>query len=252
MAFNNNQFGRDIAAPGLVFPDTPYDCESGCMADSSTLEGGFALYRIPGEDVPCYATKPASVSQVKRVLELTPVIAVAGVGTVKIRCNGVVIASASTTAETTVATLIDGLVSGLAASAGYVFDDGTTKLTITAKEYGAQANSDVFAVEYSADSGFSGSITQTTAGVTAKEGGYFRGVAQRIVTRDEYPAGTPVSIITKGKVWVLVSDDVQSGKSAYTCTAGWGNSSSTGAEQVSNGKYVTSAPAGGFAVLELL
>lgn len=247
MAFTANEFGRSLAAPGLVVPNNPYTTLSGCMADDSSLEGGFPLFRIPGDDVRVYATKPSEVSGVARVLEVTPVLGTAAAGTVKVKKNGVVVASATTTSESTVATVIDALVASWDEDL-YTPTDGTTKLTVTAKAQTADRNADVFEMEYSDGVGFSGNIAQTTAGVTAKAGGAFLGVAERIATRDEYPAGTPVTVITKGQTYVLVAADVTSGSSAYvTSEGGWGTSGT----QVSNGKYITSAAAGGFAILEL-
>lgn len=142
MSFTADEFGRSVAAPGLVFPDIPYTCFSGVMADSSDLEGGFPVYKKKGEDVKVYATKPA-------------------------------------------------------------------------------------------------------------EDGYFFGVAQRIVTRDEYPAGTPVSIITKGLVWVIAGGDVKSGDSVYVTADGKFTAASSGNTAEAGAKFITSAASGSFVVLEL-
>ena len=104
MAFEAEDYGRSVAAPGLIFPDHPYATESRCMAESCSKEGGFAVFAKKGEDVKAFATKPVSY-------------------------------------------------------------------------------------------------------------GYFLGVAQRIVTRDEYPVNTPVTVVTTGKIWVTAGADIQSGES---------------------------------------
>lgn len=140
MAFEANEFGRSVAAPGLLFADQPYTNESRVMADSVELEGGFPVFAKIGEDVKAYGTKPSD------------------------------------------------------------------------------------------------------------EGAYFLGIAQRVVVRDEYPAGTAVNVVTAGRIWVKVDADVCSGNKAFITTAGaWG---ATGTE-VANATYKTSAKSGGYAVVEL-
>lgn len=139
MAFEADEFGRSIAAPGLVFADQPYTCESHVMAEEADLEGGFPVFGKVGEDVKAYAASPA-------------------------------------------------------------------------------------------------------------ENGYFLGIAQRIVTRDSYPVGTPVSVVTAGRIWVKVAADVSSGNKAYITSEGkWG---ATGTA-INNATYKTSAKANGYAVVEI-
>lgn len=249
MAFEANEFGRDIAVPGLVIPNQPYQNVSGIMADNSTKCGGFAAYGVKGDDRKIYATCPASVDGVARVLEVTLTIGTAAAGTVKVKKNGVVVASATSTAESTVATIIDDLVASWNEGDTdlYTPTDGTTKLTVTAKAAGAARNADEFTMEYSARVGFSGEIAQTTAGVTAKESGYFVGVVQHEVTKDAFPQGTMANVLIAGQIMVKVADDVQSGATGYVNDGEWSNTGT----QVSNTKYLTSAKAGGFAVLQV-
>lgn len=247
MAFSANEFGRDIAVPGLVIPNQPYQNITGVMADSSTKVGGFAVYGVKGDDRKIYATKPSSVNGVARVLEVTPVLGTAAAGTVKVKKNGTVVASATTTSESTVAAVIDALVASWNEDL-YTPTDGTTKLTVTAKAQTADRNVDVFEMEYSADVGFSGAIAQTTAGVTAKEAGYFIGVVQYEVTKDAFPQGTLANVIIDGQVMVQVASDVQSGAGAYVDGNGdWAASGTS----ISGAKYLTSAKNGGFAVLQI-
>ena len=139
MAFEANEYGRSIAAPGLVLNDQPYTTGSRVMAEDALSEGGFAVYGKKGEDVKGYAASPES-------------------------------------------------------------------------------------------------------------DGYFLGIAQRVVTRDEYPIGTPVTVVTAGQIWVKVEADVSSGNGAFITTAGgWGAAGTA----VANATYRTSAKSGGYAVIEL-
>lgn len=247
MAFSANEFGRDIAVPGLVIHNQPYQNLSGVMADGSTKCGGFAAYAVKGDDGKIYATKPSSVNGVARVLEVTPVLGTAAAGTVKVKKNGTVVATATTTSESTVASVIDALVASWNEDL-YTPTDGTTKLTVTAKAQTALRNSDVFEMVYSADVGFSGDIAQTTAGVTAKEGGYFLGVVQYEKTKDSFPQGATANVIIDGLVMVKVAADVQSGANAYVDGNGDWAASGT---QVTGAKYLSSAKNGGFAVLKI-
>lgn len=148
MSFTANEYGRDVAAPGLVFPDQPYSTESRCMADSKLTEGGFAVFAKKGEDVKAFSEKPVS-------------------------------------------------------------------------------------------------------------DGYFLGVAQRIITRDEYPAGTPVTVVTTGTIWVTAGADVQSGESVGIDASGNFvpyDGESTGAAsltEVKGGTFKTSASNGQYVVVML-
>lgn len=82
--------------------------------------------------------------------------------------------------------------------------------------------------------------------------GYFLGIAQRIVTRDEYPIGTPVTIVTTGMIWVKVGGDVKSGDGvAIDGDGNWVTEGSTGATTVDNAKFITSASEGSYAVVSL-
>lgn len=154
MAFEANEFGRSVAAPGLVFADQPYTNESHVMgkvtvsgteygADVSA-EGGFAVFAKPGEDVKVFSVAPG-------------------------------------------------------------------------------------------------------------DSGYFLGIAQRVVNRDSYPIGTPVNVITKGRVWVKVYEAVESGTVVGLGSSGFGKPHATTAANtdLSNATYRTSAAANGYAVVEL-
>ena len=144
MAFTAEDYGRSIAAPGLVEPDQPYSTESRCMAESTDKEGGFPVFAKKGEDVKAFVEKPVS-------------------------------------------------------------------------------------------------------------DGYFLGVAQRVITRDEYPAGTPVTVVTTGMIWVTAGADVQSGENVGIDASGNFvpyDGESTGAAsltEVKGGKFATSASAGSYA-----
>lgn len=139
MAFEADEFGRSIAAPGLVFPDQPYTCETRVMAEEVDSEGGFPIFGKIGEDVKAYAQNPAS-------------------------------------------------------------------------------------------------------------NGYFLGIAQRIVTRDSYPAGVALSVVTAGRIWVKVAADVSSGNHAFITAEGKFGAAGT---ELANATYKTSAKNGGYAVVEL-
>lgn len=143
MAFEANEYGRSVAAPGLIFPDQPTATESRCMADDADSEGGFPVFAKKGEDVKAYASKPEA-------------------------------------------------------------------------------------------------------------DGYFLGIAQRIVTRDEYKAGTPVTVVTTGHIWVKTGGDVKSGDDlAIDKNGKWvalKNEDST-QTAVQGGKFLTSASEGAYAVV---
>ena len=146
MAFTAEDYGRSVAAPGLIFPDQPYQTVSRCMAESSDSEGGFPVFAKKGEDVKAFAEKPVS-------------------------------------------------------------------------------------------------------------DGYFLGIAQRIQTRDEYPVGTPVTVVTSGTIWVSVGGDVKSGQGVgidasgnFVAFAGEATGSLT---EVKGGKFMSTAPSGSYAVVVL-
>lgn len=143
MAFEANEYGRSVAAPGLIFADQPYSVESRVIAPDNgvDLEGGFPLFAKVGEDVKVYKSATA-----------------------------------------------------------------------------------------------------------AGEGSVFLGIAQRLVHYDSYPAGTPVNVVTFGRMWVKVAEDVQSGTTAKLTSAGaWGAAGT----ELKNVTYKTSAKAGGYAVVEI-
>lgn len=148
MSFEANEYGRSVAAPGLVFPDQPYSTVSRCMAGAKLIEGGSPVFAKKGEDVKAFAEKPVS-------------------------------------------------------------------------------------------------------------DGYFLGIAQRIITRDEYPAGTPVTVVTSGMIWVTAGADVQSGESVGIDASGNFvpyDGESTGAAsltEVKGGTFTTSASNGGYVVVTL-
>lgn len=145
MAFEANEYGRSIAAPGLVLPDQPYTSVSRVAAEAFETEGGFPVFAKKGEDAKGYAASPAS-------------------------------------------------------------------------------------------------------------DGYFLGIGQRIVTRDEYPVGTPISVVVTGMVWVKVGGDVQSGDGVSVNATGEfvkSDSGTSGLTDVSNAKFMTSATSGSYAVVAL-
>lgn len=148
MSFEANEYGRSVAAPGLIFPDQPTSTVSRCMAEEKKKEGGFAVFAKKGEDVKAYATKPVS-------------------------------------------------------------------------------------------------------------DGYFLGIAQRIVTRDEYGVGTPVTVVTSGMIWVTAGADIRSGESVGIDASGNFvpyDGESTGAAsltEVKGGTFTTSAQNGGYVVVSL-
>lgn len=142
MAFTANEFGRSIAAPGLVFPDQPYSTESRCMAEATESEGGFPVFAKKGEDVKVYTAKPET-------------------------------------------------------------------------------------------------------------GGYFLGIAQRVVNRDEYPVGSPVTVVTEGQIWVSVGGDVKSGDNVGIDASGnfvaYEGAATGSLEEVKGGKFMSTAPSGSYA-----
>lgn len=154
MAFEANEYGCSIAAPGLILPDQPYQTLSRKIEDGTELEGGFAVWAKKGEDIKVWGTRP--------------------------------------TVETT--------------------------------------------------------ETDGTKTVSPDPNSYFLGIAQRIVTRDEYPKGTPVNVVTSGQIWVKVAAAVQSGNGAYITTTGeWGPSGTA----ITGVTYLTSATANGYAVIAI-
>lgn len=159
MAFEANEYGRSVAAPGLVLPDQPYSSVSRCAAEDFESEGGFPVFAIKGEDAKGYAKFPQVPDSSK--------------------------------------------------------DDGSTK---------------------------------------DDPKGYFLGIGQRIVTRDEYPAGTPISVIVTGMAWVKVGGNVESGDDVAINASGAfvkADSSVTTLKNVSNAKFMTSATNGSYAVVAL-
>lgn len=265
MAFEANEYGRSVAAPGLIFSDQPTATESRCMADDADSEGGFPVFAKKGEDVKAYATKPEAVEHVKRVVEVTPALKSGETGAVGSKTVTVTIGaktfSATTTSAETIASIIDDLVAAInnasTGSESFVAVDGTTKITLTAKDYGSSYN-DIMIIAGSTDGNVefdeSTGVKQTAAGVDAKEGGYFLGIAQRIVTRDEYPAGTPVTVVTTGHIWVKAGGDVLSGDGlAIDANGKWVAVDSEDQTQtaVQGGKFLTSASEGAYAVVAL-
>lgn len=146
MAFNANEYGRSVAAPGLVFPDQPYQTVSRCMAEESKSEGGFPVFAKKGEDVKAYAEKPET-------------------------------------------------------------------------------------------------------------DGYFLGIAQRVVNKDEYPVGTPVTVVTSGIIWVSVGGDVKSGENVGIDASGnfvaYEGAATGSLEEVKGGKFMSTAPSGSYAIVVL-
>lgn len=145
MSFEANEYGRSVAAPGLVINDQPYSTVSRCMAEANATEGGFPVFAKKGEDVKAYVEKPAT-------------------------------------------------------------------------------------------------------------DGYFLGIAQRIVTRDEYPVGTPVTVVTGGQIWVTAGGDVKSGDAVGIDADGkfvvYDSSAST-QTAVEGGKFITSASNGQYVIVSI-
>lgn len=146
MAFTAEDYGRSVAAPGLIFPDQPYSTESRCMAEGTESEGGFPVFAKKGDDVKAYVEKPET-------------------------------------------------------------------------------------------------------------DGYFLGIAQRIQTRDEYPVGTPVTVVTDGMIWVSVGGDVKSGQGVGIDASGnfvaFEGEATGSLEEVKGGKFMSTAPSGAYAVVVL-
>lgn len=146
MAFTAEDYGRSVAAPGLIFPDQPYSTVSRCMAEGTESEGGFPVFAKKGEDVKAYTEKPET-------------------------------------------------------------------------------------------------------------DGYFLGIAQRIQTRDEYPVGTPVTVVTDGMIWVSVGGDVKSGQGVGIDASGnfvaFEGEATGSLEEVKGGKFMSTAPSGSYAVVVL-
>ena len=156
MAFETTPFGA-IAAPGLAFPFVTHSIETGILQEDKDSEGGFALWAkkgVAGEAGKVYVNQPAGSEAVARVLELEPVMTTASTGTVSVKVDGETVATASVTSESTVATLLTALASAWNSESDYTAEASETKLTITAKTAGAEANADVFSAEYSEDCGF--------------------------------------------------------------------------------------------------
>lgn len=85
--------------------------------------------------------------------------------------------------------------------------------------------------------------------------GYFLGIAQRIQTRDEYPVGTPVTVVTEGMIWVSVGGDVKSGQGVGIDASGnfmaFEGEATGSLEEVKGGKFMSTAPSGSYAVVVL-
>ena len=216
MAFETTPFGA-IAAPGLAFPFVTHSIETGILQEDKDSEGGFALWAkkgVAGEAGKVYVNQPAGSEAVARVLELEPVMTTASTGTVSVKVDGETVATASVTSESTVATLLTALASAWNSESDYTAEASETKLTITAKTAGAEANADVFSAEYSEDCGFGGDVNQVTAGASAEAAGVFIGIAQRTMFNDSYKAGMTVNVLKKGRIWVRVLGEVVSGDAA--------------------------------------
>lgn len=145
MAFTAEDYGRSVAAPGLIFPDQPYSTVSRCMAEGSESEGGFPVFAKKGEDAKAYTAKPET-------------------------------------------------------------------------------------------------------------DGYFLGIAQRIQTRDEYPVGTPVTVVTTGMISVVVGGDVKSGDDVALDSDGKFvalDSEDETQTAIAGGKFMSTAPSGAYAVVVL-
>lgn len=145
MAFTAEDYGRSVAAPGLIFPDQPYQTVSRCMAEGTESEGGFPVFAKKGEDAKAYTAKPET-------------------------------------------------------------------------------------------------------------DGYFLGIAQRIQTRDEYPVGTPVAVVTTGMIWVVVGGDVKNGDDVALDSNGKFvalDSEDETQTAITGGKFMSTAPSGAYAVVVL-
>lgn len=145
MAFTAEDYGRSVAAPGLIFPDQPYQTVSRCMAEGTESEGGFPVFAKKGEDVKAYVKKPET-------------------------------------------------------------------------------------------------------------DGYFLGIAQRIQILNEYPVGTPVTVVTTGMIWVVVGGDVKSGDDVALNSDGKFvalDSEDETQTAIAGGKFMSTAPSGAYAVVVL-
>lgn len=249
MAFSANQFGRSIAAPGLIVPNQPSVIDSGVMQEDKNVEGGFPLFGKFGSGAGCWLEKSTAADAVARVVAVTPTIGTAASGTVTLKKNGVSVATATTTSESTVATLVAALAASFS-STGYVAANGTTKLNVTASTAGNTSNDDVFTVD-AGTSGFTFAVADTTAGSDAVAGGYFKGIAQRTTCMDGFVAGEDVNVVRKGQIWVTVSGEVLDGKPAYLGSDYAWTADSEGTLAVAGATFKTSASDGGLAVVEL-
>ena len=252
MAFTAEDYGRSVAAPGLVFPDQPYSTVSRCMAEGTESEGGFPVFANKGEDVKAYATKPAGADAVARVVEVT-------VGGTVAENDKYSVTIGSTKYEVTAGNgdtasdVATALATAVDADTNYGASASDGKVTITASTAGAAANADVFAVATDSTAGTIAKV-EKTAGADAVEAGYFLGIAQRIQTRDEYPVGTPVTVVTTGMIWVAVGGDVKSGDDVALDSDGkfvaYDSTDST-QTAISGGKFMSTAPSGAYAVVAL-
>ena len=254
MAFETTPFGA-IAAPGLAFPFVTHSIETGILQEDKDSEGGGALWAkkgVPGEAGKVYVNQPAGSEAVARVLELEPVMTTASTGTVSVKVDGETVATASVTSESTVATLLTALASAWNSESDYTAEASETKLTITAKTAGAEANADVFSAEYSEDCGFGGDVNQVTAGASAESAGVFIGIAQRTMFNDSYKAGMTVNVLKKGRIWVRVLGEVVSGDAAYVNnTNNAFTATSTDGTAIVGGTFKSDAADGGLAELEI-
>lgn len=253
MAFEAQEFGRSVAAPGLVFPDQPYKVLSKVMKESVESEGGFPIFAVKGDDNGAYATKPTASEGVKRTLTVTIGGTVATgdkfsvtIGTSKYETT-VGSTETATAAATALATAITDGNFDATASNGVI--------TLEAKQKGASYNDIVVTADKESTSGtITVQATESqTPGADVAEDGIFVGIAQRIVTRDEYPAGTAVSVVTEGHIWVKAGGDVKSGDGvALNADGEWVAADGEDATQTAvNGSFLTSASSGAYAVVEL-
>ena len=236
MAFETTPFGA-IAAPGLAFPFVTHSIETGILQEDKDSEGGFALWAkkgVAGEAGKVYVNQPAGSEAVARVLELEPVMTTASTGTVSVKVDGETVATANVTSESTVASLLTALASAWDSESDYSAEASETKLTITAKTAGAEANADVFSTEYS------------------EAAGVFIGIAQRTMFNDSYKAGMTVNVLKKGRIWVRVLGEVVSGDAAYVNnTNNAFTATSTDGTAIVGGTFKSDAADGGLAELEI-
>lgn len=257
-----NEMTEPKGLPGLLFPFVPHSIETGNLQDSCNEMGGFPVYSVQGETGKVWASKPAEVSAVKRSLTVTIAGTVAEgdkysitLGTTKYEVT--VGASPNNTATKAAEALVSAITDASTGDANFTASNSSGVVTLTAKEYGSAANQ----ISVTADkTSTAGTITvqaagSQTNGVDGKAGGVFAGIASFTTAEmlhTGYEAGDSVNVLKKGRVWVKVAGEVQSGQSAYiNDSTGKITANSSSATAISGGVFKSNAADGTLAELEI-